>query len=315
MNAFRVRLLAGVSLLAMVLSILIAGPVQAKPATPSMHSHAGYAEPKTLSAKAALTGAGYYYAGTSQSGVSGAKGVAAKVWVANPYVQCNSGEHSILEIAARDTVQNNTVEMGWVKDCATGGVPKLFIYYWQAGVPKACWFGCAAYVDNASNPIDAGADLSTVAAGCNGTTTLNCVKQFTFQYIVGSACGPAPNGVFFYYDNVNIGCLQSNAIPGTTSFDEYKLFGEVYYAGATVPCTDMGNGKWPTSTASATGAAYFGSASYTGTGAPTPSLSLAADTDSLAYTAVMVGTLNRTFTVGGYGRNASGGSPGNIGSC
>jgi hypothetical protein len=264
-------------------------------------------------APASASGPGYYYAGAFQSGVSSANGIGAKIWVANPYLQCNTSEHSLMEITARDTVANNTMEFGWIKD-GCGGVPKLFASYWKAGVWSGCYFACTGWNDNGSNPINLGADLSTVAASCNGTTTLTCVKQFTFQYIA-SACGTSSAGVFFYYDNVNVGCMQSSLIPGTTTFSEYQAFSEVYYGGSTVPCSDGGNGKYPTSVASAAGAAFFGSISYVGTAPPTAFMSLNTDTDTPAYTAVAVGTAGRTFTVGGYGRNSSGGTPGNTGSC
>lgn len=267
----------------------------------------GLAEP------ASATGPGYYYAGAAESGVSGATGIGAKIWVANPYIQCNTGEHSLMELAAKDTVTDNVIEYGWIKDGCTG-YPRLFTSYWKNGVWSGCFFACVGWQDNGSNPIDLGADLSTVATGCNGTTTLNCVKQFTFQYVVGSACGPAPNGVFFYYDNVNIGCFQSNLIPGTGSFDQYQAFGEVYYNGSTVPCTDMGAfGRYASSTLSASGSAYFGSISYTGSAPPTPNFSLNTTTDSGAYTAVRLS--GRVISIGGPGRTSTGGTPGNAGSC
>lgn len=266
---------------------------------------AAYATPANAS------GPGYYYAGAVESSVSGANGIGAKIWVANPYIQCNTGEHSVMEITAKDTATGNVIEFGWIKDGCTG-YPRLFTSYWAAGVWSGCFFACTGWQDNGSNPINLGADLSTVAAGCNGTTTLNCVKQFTFQYIA-SACGPSAAGVFFYYDNVNIGCFQSSLIPGTSSFDQYQAYSEVYYAGTTVPCTDGGNGKYASSTLSASGSAYFGSLSYTGTAPPTPNFSLNTITDSGAYTAVRLS--GRTISVGGPGRTSAGATPGNTGSC
>ena len=266
---------------------------------------AAYATPANAS------GPGYYYAGAVESSVSGANGIGAKIWVANPYIQCNTGEHSVMEITAKDTATGNVIEFGWIKDGCTG-YPRLFTSYWAAGIWSGCFFTCTGWQDNGSNPINLGADLSTVAAGCNGTTTLNCVKQFTFQYIA-SACGPSAAGVFFYYDNVNIGCFQSSLIPGTSNFDQYQAYSEVYYAGSTVPCTDGGNGKYASSTLSASGSAYFGSLSYTGTAPPTPNFSLNTITDSGAYTAVRLS--GRTISVGGPGRTSAGATPGNTGSC
>lgn len=265
---------------------------------------------------ASAAGPGYYYAGAQQTGVNAtlAKGIGAKLYVSNPYLQCNTGEHSLIELAATDTVTNNVIEFGWIKDGCAGN-PRIFASYWKNGVPSGCFFSCVGWIDNASNPIDLGADLSTVATGCNGTTTLACVKQFTFQYFVGSPCGPAPNGVFFYYDNVNIGCFQSNLIPGTGGFDQYQAFGEVYYGGSTVPCTDMGAfGRYASATASASGSAFIGSISYTGSTPPTPNMTAGTVTDTGAYT-VNVLTGGRTVTLGGPGRTSTGSTPGNAGSC
>lgn len=291
MRAFKIKLLAGVSLLAVVLSGLIATPAQAVTQ--------------------------YYYAGAAQAGVSSAaKGISANLWVANPYRQANSGEHTLMEVAAKNTSTGDSVEVGWVKDGTGTGGPRLFIYYNVAGVGVNCYYGCANWVDNAANPIDIGADLTTVAAGCNGTTTLNCVKKFAFQYFVGSACGASVNSLWFYYDSVAFGCLPGNVI-SATSFDEYHAYSEVYYGGATVPCTDAGNGKYATTgPLSASGPSYIGSISYTGTGAPTPSMTIQPNTDSGAYTALSVGSPgNRTFAVGGPGRTSTGATPGNAGSC
>lgn len=271
-----------------------------------------------IASPAHASGPGYYYAGAAQTLPAGTTvtGVASKIWVANPYMQANSGEHTLMEIAARDSVNNNTIEMGWIKDGSGAGGPRLFVYYWKNGVAGNCYFGCTLWHDNGSNPIDVGADLATVAAGCNGTTTLNCVKQFTFQY-VASACGPAAAGVFFYYDNVNFGCLENGAIPSTTAFNTAQGFGEVYYGGATVPCTDGGNGKYAISGAlSASGPAYFGSFSYVPS-TVTPSMTIQTNTDSGAYTALAITSSagNRTFSAGGPGRTSTGATPGNTGSC
>lgn len=263
------------------------------------------------------SGPGYYYAGAAQTGVgSAAKGISANLWIANPYMQANTGEHTLFEVAAKNSTTGDVVEVGWIKDGSGAGGPRLFAYYWTAGTPVNCYYGCAAWVDNGANPIDIGADLTSVAAGCNGSTTLGCVKKFAVQYFSGSACGASSNSYWFYYDSVAFGCLPSSVMTATT-FDEMHAFSEVYYGGVTVPCTDAGNGKYATSgPLSASGPSYIGSISYTGTGAPTPSMTMQPDTDSGAYTALSVGsTGNRTFAVGGPGRTSTGTTPGNLGSC
>ena len=268
---------------------------------------------------AQASGPGYYYAGAAQTGVSSnVTGIFANLWIANPYRQANSGEHTLMEVTGKNTATGDRVEVGWVKDGSGAGGPRLFIYYWVNGTAVNCYYGCAAWVDAASNPIDVGADLTSVAAGCNGTTTLGCVKKFGVQYAAGFACGASANSVWFYYDGLGIGCLPSSVFSAsTTTFDVMQAFGEVYYGGASVPCTDLGNGKYATGgPLSASGPSYIGSIAYTGAGAPTPSMTIQPDTDSGAYTALSVGSPgNRTFAVGGPGRTSTGGTPGNPGSC
>lgn len=271
-----------------------------------------------IAGPAQASGPGYYYAGATESGLTGVTGINAKIWIGNPYRQANSGEHTLAELVLHDTVTNSTVEWGWIKDGSGAGGPRLFVYYWVTGTPVNCYYGCGGWHDNASNPIDIGADLTSVAAGCNGSTTLNCVKPFQIQYS-STPCSIAPHGWYFYYDGVNVGCLQSNAVGGGfTAANETQAFGEVYYGGSTVPCTDMGNGKYATATATAGGSAFFASISYLGTAA-SPNLTLATSVpqyDPGAYTVSSVGSPgNRTFTFGGAGRTSSGGTPGNTGSC
>jgi hypothetical protein len=262
---------------------------------------------------ARASGPGYYYAGGYQTLAAGntVRGVSANVWVANPYRQANSGEHTLMEIAAKNTTNNDVVEWGWDSDGSGGGGPRLFFSYWAAGVWSGCYFTCTGWNDNGSNPINLGAGLSSVASA----TFPGNVKAFSFQY-VASACGAAAAGVFFYYDGVNVGCLQGSLIPSTSTFDETHAYGEVYYGGATVPCTDMGDGK-SSGALGAAGPAYFGSVGYIGQ-APTafsPSLTLSS-TVAAAYTTVNVGsTGNRTFGLGGAGYTSTGSTPGNIGSC
>ena len=266
---------------------------------------------------AQAAGPGYFYAGAAEAGVgSAAKGISGKLWIANPYRQANSGEHTLMEVAAKNTTTGDSVEVGWVKDGTGAGGPRLFIYYNVAGVAVNCYYGCASWVDNAANPIDIGADLTTVAAGCNGSTTLNCVKPFTVQYFSTSGCGASSTSYWFYYDSTAFGCLPGSVMTATT-FDEMHAYSEVYYGGATVPCTDAGNGKYATAgPLSASGPSFISSISYTGTGAPTPNMSIQPNTDSGAYTALSVGSPgNRSFAVGGPGRTSTGATPGNLGSC
>lgn len=254
----------------------------------------------------------YYYAGAFESSIS-VGGIKASMRVSNPYLQGNSGEHSLMEIAVRDDTPDTSVEFGWIKDQGAGGGPKLFTYYHDHGTKVACWFGCAAWHDNAGNATNLGTDLSTVATSCVGSS-LACIKQFQIEYRA-SACGASAAGIFLTYDGTDVGCLDSASVTSST-FTTSFAYGEVYYAGGTVPCTDMGNGKFGNSGPyNSLSPAVIQSVTYLGT-ATNPNLSFLTPTDTNAYTAVGNGsTGNRTFSVGGPGYTSTGTSPGNTGSC
>lgn len=253
----------------------------------------------------------YYYAGAVEGSLSGVTGVSAKMRVSNPYVQNNSGEHTLMELALRDDTPDNVAEFGWRKTGVDTG-PKLFTYYWVSGNPVNCYNGCAAWHDNTSNPVNIGSDLSSDAAACVGTS-LACVKSFQIEYRA-STCGSSAAGVFMTYAGTDVGCLDSASLP-VTSFTTFQGYGEVHYGGSTVPCTDMGNGKYANSGPySSLSPAVIKNITYLGT-ATTPTLSLVA-TDTNAYTAVSDGSIgNTSFSVGGPGYTSTGTSPGNLGSC
>lgn len=284
------------------------------------------ASPAPKGAKSAFTGSGYYY-GDGQQGLTGGaytKGLSANVTINAPYVTCsasNPGEHSILELALADAA-GNTIEMGWYRDCASTSGPmnptRLFITYWNNGVWCGAYVGgagtsCPLYVDNGSNPVNAGSSLATTAAA---TYPAN-VKGMSFYYTTGP-CGAASAGWFFYYDGVNVGCVPPTAFTGGfATATVAHAFGEVYYGGSTVPCTDMANGVDPTAALGASGPGAFFSVGYINASpaGTSPNLNLV-NTDTNAYAAISLGsTGNRSFKVSGKGYNASGGLPGNAGSC
>lgn len=266
-----------------------------------------------------FTGPGYYYAGARQilTGTDRADGLAASMYVSNTYVQNNAGEHSLYELAAQGPT-GNTVEFGIVR-FGTGNI-KLFGSTWNAGVWNGCYDGSTPlcfFVDNTSNPIDLGADLSATAALCNGTS-LACVKKFAMYWSVAS-CGPAASGWRLDYDNVNVGCYMPNAFTGGfTNAQQFQAFGEVYYGGATKPRTDMGNGKDPNLALGNTGPAYIGSVSLVNAFPSTVLTDLTANTstDTAAYDLKLYVDANgkhRTLAVDGAGYNAAGGLPGVVG--
>lgn len=264
-----------------------------------------------------FTGPGYYYGGAVQQFTT-VTGLASKITIENQYLAPNPGEHTLMEIAINDSVTNDTLEWGWVKDGSGAGGPRLFTGYWVGGVWVNCYFGCSAWHDNGTNPINIGADLTSVATGCNGTTTLGCVKSFQFNYDA-TPCGPAAHGWYFYYDGVNVGCLESSVVSGMTSGDTSYAFSEVYYGGPSKPKTDMGNGKYGSTAAlSAAGPAFFASISNVPS-TVTVNMAIQPDTDSSAYTARSVGSPgNRSFSGGsGPGYKWDGANwvtPGDIGS-
>jgi len=274
---------------------------------------------------ASASGPGYYYAGAYQTltGTNNAGGLSANIYIANAFIpagQCVSGgDHSLMEIEASDT-SGNTVEFGWAEEPTAFGdcKPRLFASTWNAGTWSGCYgsgAGCN-WVDNASNPVNLGADLSSTAALCNGSS-LACVKKFTFYYSA-TACGAASSGWWLQYDGSFVGCFTPSAFgAGFTAVTQFQAFGEYYYSGATVPCGDMGNGKASTGALGNTGPSYFGSVSLANPSPTTLTTSFTAMTSTVpaAYDITMVGTSGRTFAVSGAGYTSGGSTPGNIGSC
>lgn len=279
-----------------------------------------------------FTGPGYYHAGAQQvlTGTDYTGGVSSKMYIAKPFIpsgQCVSGgDHSLMELAIRDAA-GNVVEVGWAEEPSAFGdcKPRLFASTWKGnGSGGGTWNGCydghtttCYFVDNNANPIDLGSDLTATANLCNGTS-LSCVKTFQ-AYWSATSCGPAASGVFITYDLVSVGCFYSpafynNIIP--SSFTILQGFGEYYYAGATKPCGDMGNGVSASTALGNTGPAYIGPVSLANPSPSTLTASFTAvtPTDSAAYN---VGTVlgGKTYATSGAGYTSSGGTPGNAGNC
>lgn len=271
-----------------------------------------------------FTGAGSYYAGGSQtmSGTDYSQGLSGKLYVAKPFVEAGAFgglySHSLAELAVESTSGANpdTIEFGWTVDRNVNGDtnPHLFGYTWKAGVPQ-CYNTCG-FVDNASNPINLGSDISA---------DIGTAKLFQVFWSA-SACGPAASGWYLYYNGTSVGCYYAPVAvsAGYTTAKFVQAFGEYHYNGVNnsgtsndKPCGDMGNG-----TAPGTGAAYISSLSLA---FPSPStlptsFTLFSPTDSAAYNATWVVPTSpgTSFYYGGAGYKFVSGvatTPGNVGSC
>lgn len=259
---------------------------------------------------------------------STAGGAAANLLVAEPYVDTTHDNHSLGEVAARNTSNGNTIEVGWTIDQSLNGDTQAHVFTgaWKNNVFLGYNATATGYVDNSSNATNAGANIHSVAIDA---TFANRIKQFLIQYDNTVACGSDLTGGWWVkYAGVYLGCYQ-NSIWGAgvfTTVNNAEYFGEV----ATTlvsgkPCSDGGNGN-PGNTAvlplDATDPAFFASTSWVNASAGvTSSNTLYAhdsnsNATSAAYDSFSVGsTGNRTFTYGGKGWTSTGTTPGNKGSC
>jgi hypothetical protein len=181
-------------------------------------------------AHAALT---YLYAGGRQDIVS--SGVAANFTVANPTLAAGDF-HSLVEATVSTANQQQAVEVGWTVDPTTYGDTKtrLFVTKWVNGIFGG--YSDAAWVDNASNPVNRGADLTADIGGSS--------KAFGILH--------SGTDWWVYYKSVNIGRFPDSAWGGTfTAGARNQVFGEVA-ANVANPTTQMGNGICPTTTLGAT---------------------------------------------------------------
>jgi len=231
-------------------------------------------------------------------------------------LQANTGEHTLMEIAVADA-SGHAVEIGWTKDQSSGSVPKLFASAWSSsGTWLGCYFEGCGWVDATpgTSSDDLGRDLSTVASAAFPGN----VKSFSIQYSTATSCGASSGGWWFYYDGAGVGCYPDSVFTGSfTTATVGQAFGEVYYNGSTVPCTDGGNGKASSGALGASGPAYIGSLSWVSTSPAglVPNFTTSTPTASAAYNVTAVGTTGRTFGIGGAGYTSTGTTPGNIGSC
>jgi hypothetical protein len=190
--------------------------------------------------------------------------------------------HSLAELALQSEDGNQIVEIGWTVDPEVNKYtehpsdPHLFVYHWvNHDENSGCYNGCGfiPYV-NKSN-ITAGAALSS------DTTSNFGIKHFQGAWWLGFASewiGAFPDALW--------------AVQGVTFTQSglMQAFGEVNASSAT-PCTDMGNGILPTSSAGA----YFSNVAYvdvdpsspTGAVTQTVQANLAVKTTSDVYPKVL----------------------------
>jgi hypothetical protein len=226
------------------------------------------------SAMATPPGPGHRYAGVYQSftGTDYIRGLAANIWVAKPFVGAND-QFSLMELAVQDA-NGSAVEVGWAANPAVFGdsKPRLFSCVWDGDTGltmTGCWNGSGVntgWFDNSSNATDLGSDLTTIANGCDGVSTLACVKRFQVKWVSGiGACSFVANGWEIDFDNQKVGCWMGNkwSQVGHTSMTNANAalaYAEDSYTGTGQPTTDLGNGQYgDAAVLSATGPAYIGS--------------------------------------------------------
>jgi hypothetical protein len=209
----------------------------------------------------------YLYTVGQQAAVT--DGMGALFTIAKPTV-AKEDWHSLAETAVQSADGLQVVEVGWTVDRSTFGDEEthLFVYHWVDGIPTC--YGCD-FVQY-SKTVQPGAILPEGA-----------YKQFGVQHF---------NGAWWIaYDSEWIGSFPDKLWDGRfVQTGMIQVFGEVA-ASSTKPCTQMGNGKTPDTTASA----RIGSVTYVN--GPTVALKVNATTDVYATSQLS----DRTFRYGGPG--------------
>lgn len=329
----RNKITAGLGALAVGVSLLAAPAAPAVAAPVHVSANAAHRLPPAGSRAAlrTLSGGGttWVWAGGDQtlSGGVTAGGTSTKILVAEPYLDTTNDAHTLAENAARDTATGNTIEVGWTVDSSlNGGSTQAFLFTgaWKNGVFLGYNATAPTWVDNTSNPINAGANLHSVATD---PTFTNRIKLFLIQYDNTVACGSDPTGGWWVkYDTAYVGCYPNSTWGAGvfTHVNNAEYFGEAAtFRASGKPCSDQGNGK-PGNTAvlplDATDPAFFASTSWVNSTATSSNTLYALDSNSnstsAAYDSFSVGsTGNRTFTFGGKGWTSTGTTPGNQNAC
>jgi hypothetical protein len=288
----------------------------------------GSAHAAKAKALTAFNGAGYYYAGGSQTygGTDFSRGLGANIFISKPFVPNtpNGGgtyDHSLLDLIVNETtsgVAGNAMEAFVAVEPNVWGNfnPHLGVCAWHNSVDNGCYTGGTNWIDNPANPLNLGADLSA---------DIGTGKSLIIVY-ASTGCGTASTGWWVQYAGTYVGCYTPAAFGGSTwsTAKFVQADGEYYYNGVNhpgtsndKPCGDLGNGLYP-----GTGAGYIASLSTVN---PSPaglvsSFTLHPDTDSGAYSAnwTVPGSTTRSIYIGGAGYKFVSGVatlPGTAGSC
>ncbi|OLB82546.1 MAG: hypothetical protein AUI14_00430 [Actinobacteria bacterium 13_2_20CM_2_71_6] len=201
-----------------------------------------------------------------------AAGSSANVTIAKPFLD-TADFHTLAEIAVQSADGSQIVEVGWIVDRGQFGDanPHLFVFHWIDGVPT-CYNGCGFVSD--STTLTAGQTLPVSSTR----------KKFEIRHRLGAW--------YIGYNGSWFGHFPDSEWGGRyTQAGLIQWFGEVA-ANSAAPCTDMGNGKF----ASSTSAAQFTSIAFTSG----PAVNITVNQSNPAYYSIVKAS-NTSMRYGGTG--------------
>lgn len=246
---------------------------------------------------------GQYHYAYAQSTVPGSPEpyFQSYILISNPtlpsgsYTSHTLGQLSVQAGSNSGSYKDNIAEVGWVREPTAFGDDhvRLFGSCWRLNAWAGSYTGGCGWVDNASNPVNLGADLTSAPGGLN---LIGQTKKFAIQYSA-TACGSAAAGQWVWFNTDWVGCWPTDS--GSGHFSSYfiggefdQAFGEIYKDWWT--CIGMGNDIYPTTSTS--GAAYFNTLSWATSGAANGTFTTPAATDPAAW-----GVLKSSNTAFWYG--------------
>jgi len=265
--------------------------LNAKPAPTKLAKGSQHGVPLKVgspSTMAAGTGFHYVYAQETPAAVQGY--FQSNMWVSSPTLPAGAApSHTLAELSmqygntAPGGYRDNIVEVGWAREpmAFPDDKARLFASAWwlNSGVSTWCgsYQGGCGYVDNPTNCVDLGVDLTLVPVTWTSCTPggilttrndLNAVKKFVIQY-QATGCG-ASAGIWVYYATDWVGCFPttggaSRLSSSMTGGQFFQAFGEVH-KNSSGQCIGMGNDLFPVTSTTAT--AYFNTLSHSATGGP-----------------------------------------------
>lgn len=258
-----------------------------------------------------LTGGPYFnYAQGRQTFTSGYPNtVQGKAFIANPYVQPTSGNHSLMELDVEHHEASgkiNRVEVGWTKDpsvcTASTTSPCMFVFSWVNDLPQGYGTGFVRYTGAGASAYGPGDSLSTLV----GTAHVFGVQLDvpTGNMWVYFASATTAEWVGYYPASV-----WSTGGYNMTVWDTIKPFAEVADVSTPTPCTDMATGDLATTTVGG----YWTQMNHNATAAPNFAWSVQPSGIGAEYNAATVS--GTTARLGGPGWNSGGTAAGTKGSC